>query len=247
VQLLLASDLHYQLRQLDWLVEQAARFDVVVLAGDHLDISGGVALESQSVVIVRYLQRLAERSNVIAASGNHDLTARNQHGEKEAAWLAEGRDVGAKVDWDTVDITGDVDGVRITVCPWWDGPATREDVITRLRADAQDRPAKWVWVYHPPPSGSPTAQSAKREYGDDDLRAWIDELQPDIVLTGHVHDAPFVQNGSWRDHTGSTWTFNAGRTSMGAIPNHVILDFDARTASWYGGGESDAISLDQVA
>jgi Icc-related predicted phosphoesterase len=241
VQLLLASDLHYQLRQLDWLVEQAERFDVVVLAGDHLDISGGVGLESQAVVIVRYLQRLAARSTVIAASGNHDLTARNQHGEKAAPWLAEGRDVGALVDWDSVD----VDGVRITVCPWWDGPMTRDDVLAQLRAHAVDRPPTWVWVYHPPPSGSPTAQSARREFGDADLRAWIEELQPDVVLAGHVHDAPFVDGGSWSDRVGRTWTFNAGRVSVGAIPNHVIIDFDTRAAYWYGGGETDEIALDQ--
>jgi hypothetical protein len=155
--------------------------------------------------------------------------------------LADGRDVGALVDWDSLDI----EEVRITVCPWWDGPLTRTDVLDRLRAQAVDRPQVWVWVYHPPPSGSPTAQSAKREYGDDDLRAWMEELKPDIVLAGHVHDAPFVNGGSWVDRVGQTWTFNAGRVSMGNIPNHVIIDFDARTAFWYGGGETDEVSLDQ--
>ena len=241
MQLLLAADLHYHLRQLDWLVGVADQFDVVVLAGDHLDITGGAELESQSVVVLRYLERLAERTAVIASSGNHDLTARNEHGEKFAGWLAGGRDVGAVVDWGSVDR----DGARITVCPWWDGPETRADVDRWLRAQAVGRPDSWVWVYHPPPSGSPTARGTKREYGDDDLRAWIEELRPDIVLSGHVHEAPFTSEGSWVDRVGPSWAFNAGRIRTGSIPNHVILDLTARTAFWYGSGETADLSLDQ--
>jgi Icc-related predicted phosphoesterase len=239
--MLLTSDLHYNLRHLDWLVTQADQFDVVVVAGDHLDISSPVALESQSVVVLRYLARLAERTTVIASSGNHDLTARNSHGEKTASWLLEGRHVGALVDGDSVEI----DGVRVTVCPWWDGPSTRDDVDAQLREQANDRAPFWVWVYHPPPSGSPTALGTRREYGDQELRSWISDLRPDLVLTGHVHEAPFVSGGSWFEHVGNTWTFNAGRLPMGPVPNHVALDLDSRLASWFGGGESAELALDQ--
>jgi predicted phosphodiesterase len=241
VLLLLASDLHYNLRQLDWLLDKADEFDVVVLAGDHLDISASVGLETQSIVMLQYLQRLADRTTVLASSGNHDLTARNTHGEKVAAWLLEGGTVGALVDWDTFDR----DDVRITVCPWWDGPLTRDDVEAQLREQARDRPAWWVWVYHPPPAGSATALGTKRDYGDADLRAWIGELQPDLVLSGHVHEAPFIDGGSWAERVHAAWTFNAGRVGIGTIPNHVVLDLEHRTASWYGGGETAEISLDQ--
>jgi Icc-related predicted phosphoesterase len=239
--MLLTSDLHYNLRHLDWLVSVADQFDVLVVAGDHLDISSSVALESQSVVMLRYLSRLAERTTVVASSGNHDLTARNAHGEKTAAWLLEGRHVGALVDGDSFDH----DGVRVTVCPWWDGPLSRDDVEAQLRAQAGDRPACWIWVYHPPPTGSPTALGKRREYGDQDLRTWIDDLRPDVVLTGHVHEAPFIDGGSWFEHIGGTWTFNAGRVGVGGVPNHVALDLDGRVASWYGGGDSAELALDQ--
>ena len=37
---LLVSDLHYSLKQFDWVTDVAPSFDVVVIAGDHLDISG---------------------------------------------------------------------------------------------------------------------------------------------------------------------------------------------------------------
>ena len=241
VRLLLTSDLHYKLRHFDWLVSAADRYDVVVVAGDHLDISSPVALESQWAVIMRYLARLAERTTVIASSGNHDLTARNSHGEKAATWLLEGRTVGALVDGDSFDC----DGVRITVCPWWDGPSTRSDVDALLRQQAEDRPAWWIWVYHPPPKGSPTAQGTRRDYGDDDLREWIAELRPDVVLTGHVHEAPFIDGGSWHARMNGTWTFNAGRLPAGAVPNHVVIDLDEGLVTWDGGGDSGRLSLDR--
>ena len=44
---LLASDIHYKLRHFDWLLDVAADFDAVVLAGDHLDISAIAPLQAQ--------------------------------------------------------------------------------------------------------------------------------------------------------------------------------------------------------
>ena len=58
MRILLVSDLHYRLPQLDWLVRAAPAFDLVVLAGDHLDISSAVSLDAQSVVILQYLSLL---------------------------------------------------------------------------------------------------------------------------------------------------------------------------------------------
>jgi len=54
VRILLVSDLHYTLPQFDWVVRLAPSYDLVVLAGDHLDVSSPVALDTQSVVLLRY-------------------------------------------------------------------------------------------------------------------------------------------------------------------------------------------------
>jgi predicted phosphodiesterase len=37
MRLLLVADLHYSLPQFDWVLDIAVGFDVVVMAGDHLD------------------------------------------------------------------------------------------------------------------------------------------------------------------------------------------------------------------
>ncbi len=228
MQLLVVSDLHYALPHFDWVLDQAADFDAVVLAGDHLDISSLVPLESQIVAVRTYLRKIAEITPVLVCSGNHDLTARNHHGEKSAPWLEslDGKDIVG--DWQTLD-RGDV---RISVFPWWDGPATRDAVGRKLADDAVDRPTRWVWIYHFPPEDVPVSWIGSRHIGDADLNGWIETHQPDLVLTGHIHDAPFRDDGSWISRIGASWVINAGR-SAGPMPAHTIIDLDRGTASWW--------------
>ena len=138
----------------------------------------------------------------------------------------------------------ELEDVRITVCPWWDGPLGREAVARQLARDAVDRPRTWIWVYHWPPGTSPTTWTGRRFYGDADLAGWIDEHQPDVVLTGHVHQSPFADGGSWSDRLGRTWVFNAGR-QIGPVPTHVVIDLAERVASWWSyEGEAER-SLDE--
>ena len=84
MQILLVSDLHYTLKQLDWVASVAGDFDLVVLAGDLLDISSIVEPDAQIAVVLEYLARLAAKTTVVACSGNHDLNARNELGERAA-------------------------------------------------------------------------------------------------------------------------------------------------------------------
>jgi Icc-related predicted phosphoesterase len=239
VRLLLVADLHYVLPQFDWVVAQAAEFDLVVLAGDHLDIASPVPLDAQSVVVLKYLRLLHEQSRVVVSSGNHDLTGPDADGEQSALWLADARANGIPTDGDSL-LLGDT---LITVCPWWDGPEGRARLELQLAADWAIRPHRWIWVYHWPPLGSPTCWTGRRHYGDADLVDWIDRYRPDLVLTGHVHDPPFKPDGAWADRIDDTWVFNAGR-QIGPIPTHVEVDTEAGTARWWSMMGSEEIDLD---
>ena len=75
--LLLVSDLHYTLRQFDWLTSRAPEYDAVILAGDLLSVAAPVSVEAQIAAVRATLRRLAERTQVIVCSGNHDLNALN--------------------------------------------------------------------------------------------------------------------------------------------------------------------------
>ena len=52
-----------------------------------------------------------------------------------------------------------------------------------------------------------------------------------MVLSGHIHNAPFYKAGSWVDRIGTTWVFNVGR-QPGPCPTFISLDLDAMTAVW---------------
>jgi Icc-related predicted phosphoesterase len=227
LRILLVSDLHYTLPQLDWLVRAAPRFDLVVLAGDSLDVASIVPLEAQSVVILRYLSLLQAAAPVVIASGNHDLTGPDAHGEQAALWLDAARALGVLTDGDTLALND----VLVTICPWWDGPAGRDALEARLVADTARRQAHWLWVYHWPPLDSPTSWTGKRYYGDGELGGWIRRFSPDMVLAGHVHEPPFKPGGGWADRIGATWVFNAGR-QIGPVPAHIEIDLAGGSATW---------------
>ncbi|HTL87500.1 MAG TPA: metallophosphoesterase [Acidimicrobiia bacterium] len=228
MRILVVSDLHYALKQFDWVLRVAPEYDVVVIAGDLLDIRSAVEPDAQIAVVLEYLKRMATTTTVVACSGNHDLNARNDLDERTAAWLEDARIAGVFVDGSRIE-TADV---LITVCPWWDGPRTRDRVDAALGSDAARRDDRmWIWVYHAPPDQSPTSWTGSRHYGDTDLNAWIDAHRPDLVLCGHVHESPFIEGGDWADRVGPAWVVNAGR-QPGPVPCHIDIDTDARTAGW---------------
>ncbi len=238
MRILVVSDLHYRLRHYDWLVEAAAGVDAVALAGDLADVVSPVPHEVQTVVVSNYLSLLAERTQVFVASGNHDLDGPGAHGEQVATWLRRTDIASVHVDGTSVDV-GDT---RFTVCPWWDGPVTRDEVAAQLEAAAVDRPARWVWLYHAPPAGTPLCFDGRRTFPDQELADWIAEHRPDLVLCGHIHQSPWAEGGSWNARLGDTWVFNAGK-QIGPVPPHITIDTDAGTASWFGVFESETHSL----
>jgi Icc-related predicted phosphoesterase len=137
----------------------------------------------------------------------------------------------------------------VTVCPWWDGEGARKKVGGQISRDfarkREDRKiGTWVWVYHAPPSGSPTCWDGKKHYGDAALVKWIDFYQPDLVFTGHIHQAPFSAAGSWTDRIGKTWIFNSGR-QIGPTPAHIVVDTEARGAAWFSMAGAEGAQLDQ--
>jgi Icc-related predicted phosphoesterase len=239
VRILAVSDLHYRLPHYDWLVNACGEMDAVALCGDLADVVSPVPIDVQSVVLGKYLSELSRQTMVLASSGNHDLDGPGAHGEQVAGWLR--RVVGDRVYTDGASL--DTQGVRITICPWWDGPVTRAEVDAQLAAAARDRPQTWIWMYHAPPAGTPLCKDGRREFPDHDLAAWIDQYQPDVVLCGHIHQAPWAQGGSWHAKLGRTWIFNPGK-QVGPVPPNITLDTRERTAHWFGVFESQTISLD---
>ena len=237
---LLVSDLHYTLKQFDWVLNVAEDFDVVVIAGDHLDISSAVEVRAQITVIQAYLRRLGAKTQLIVCSGNHDLDARNIAGEKYAKWILKVRQFGVLTDEDSLML----DNTLFTICPWWDGPDSCEQVGALLERDHQKAKERWIWVYHAPPDASPTSWGGKKYFGDTRLVEWMDRYRPDMVMTGHIHQSPFKEEGSWIDRIGDTWIFNPGR-QPGPCPSHIIINTDVQSALWFSLAGAEIVPLGQ--
>lgn len=241
MQVLLVSDLHFDLRKFDAVLahvrDPATATDVVVVAGDLLDVGSALPLDAQVTVVLGYLERLAQERPTVVCSGNHDLDHRNEAGEKAVRWLAEARALGVTVDGDSVDL-GDW---RLTACAWWEGPSTLADLEAALDAAAIARPPRWAWVYHGPPEG-PLAWTGRRYYGDPELPRLLERHRPDVVLCGHIHEAPFTDAGAWAEERDGTWLFNTGRVHGDRAP-FIELDLERRRAHWWSPVATGSVDL----
>jgi Icc-related predicted phosphoesterase len=164
MKMLFVADLHYTLKQFDWVMANATKYDPIIIGGDLLDLSSSLDPDIQIAVIEKYLYRLLQQTRVVVCSGNHDLDSRNA-------------------------------------------------------------------VYHAPPAGSAVCWNGRKFVGDEFLRESILRFSPDLVLSGHIHDAPFYKGGSWVDRIAQTWVFNVGR-QPGPWPTYIVLDPDSMTAEW---------------
>mgnify|MGYP001550116807 CR=1 FL=1 len=242
MKILAVSDLHFGLTQFDWVSQQAGNYDAVIIAGDLLDLGGHLDLDSQITVVVKYFRAISAKTRLLVCSGNHDGDERNEKQEFIARWLLRVRAAGLVVDGAGVDLGP----LRVSVCPWWDGPATREAMQQFLRAEAPDPGRPWLWVHHAPPDGVGVSWTGREHAGDAFLVNTIAELRPGFVFSGHIHTSPFRSGGAWAARIGPTWVFNAGHTT-GVPPAFIELDLEKRTARWASQAGDEQISLDEPA
>ncbi|MGB1129003.1 MAG: metallophosphoesterase family protein [Haloferula sp.] len=228
MKILLVADLHYTLRQWDWVLSVGDRFDMVVVAGDLLDIGSIVPLEAQIVVVRKYLDRIAAKAPLLVSSGNHDVLDAPAGDERNAEWLLKELPEGVHVDGAGIER----DGLFLSVLPWWDGPHKRREIEAQLESQSsQAKGKRWIWIYHPPPVETEVSWDGRADHGDTHLKEWLREHRPWLVLGGHIHNAPFVRGGSWIDQFEDSFLFNSGR-QLGGVPTFTLIDTDAENAKW---------------
>ena len=227
MRILFVADLHYALRQYDWLVGCAGEYDVVAVGGDLLDIGCDLDFDVQIVVVEKYLRQLRAKTRVLVCSGNHDGDSCNEADEGVAGWLLKARRFDLAVDFDHVRFGETV----VTICPWWNGPVGRLNLESLLADGAELPKQKWVWLHHAPPNDTRVSWAGHKHAGDPYLVRWIWRYQPQMVLSGHVHRAPFLPHGSWIDRVGKTWVMNPG-FQPGPEPAFISINLDTMDAEW---------------
>ncbi|MSU51542.1 MAG: phosphohydrolase [Opitutus sp.] len=242
MKILAVSDLHFGLGQFDWIAQQAKRYELVIIAGDLHDIAGHLDLDSQITIVVKYLRTISAKTRLLVCSGNHDGDERNAAQEYVARWLQRVRAAGLVVD----GAGADIGGLRVSVCPWWDGPASRKAMQEFLRREAGLAPKTWLWIHHAPPDQVGVSWTGKVHAGDAFLVHSIRELRPTFVVSGHIHNSPFRSGGAWASRIGSTWTFNAGR-QLGVPPAYIEFDLAQHSARWVSQAGIEDLQLDTAA
>src|SRR5882672_3259375 len=60
MKMLFVADLHYALKQFDWLVANASNFDPIIIGGDLLDLGSALDFDVQIMVVEKYLRRIRQ-------------------------------------------------------------------------------------------------------------------------------------------------------------------------------------------
>jgi Icc-related predicted phosphoesterase len=227
MRILVTSDLHFNRPQIEWLARSAPAFDLVVIAGDLLDIARTQSVPEQINEMRETLTHLRSLGPLAVASGNHDASRNLDQGEAYAGWIEDLSALGIIPDGSGCDLGPD----RVTVCPWWNGALLRDKMMALLARESALVRNRWLWVHHAPPRGSRIAWTPRGDAGDPYLSKLIGAYQPAIVICGHIHDAPFHANGHWCERLGPTWVFNPGR-QPGSQPASIVLDLAACTAEY---------------
>ena len=229
MKILVVSDLHYSLKQFDWLGASHAGYDLIIIAGDLMELGSYVEPDIQAAVVEQYFRRICGATPMVVCSGNHDLVDEGD-GTRTTDWLADLAIPGLVVD------TGCFENkkIRILSFPWWEQEAERETINSWLAAQHRpdDRRAVF-WVHHAPPRGTKTSWNGRLDLGDDTLLAWIERYAPDLVFSGHVHNAPYYPDGSWIDRIGNTVITNGGRQT-GEVPATIVVEVDDGSLTWCG-------------
>jgi len=200
------SDLHGNLLWFKWLVERSREFDLVVAAGDHLDLRGNDE-SKQIAVVAEFLRKIGVR--LALCSGNHDFTDDDDPGSPPQ-WMTALSSGSRWTDGEVFPFCG-----RIIRCIGWNEPipaATDPDEF---------------WVMHAPPSGCSTAISLGGAcFGDAELGSLCRSgYGPRILFSGHVHEPR-----AFFCTVGHTLSLNPGFSECACVPNHIVVDFQEGVA-----------------
>jgi uncharacterized protein len=92
-------------------------------------------------------------------------------------------------------------------------PERREPTIAAALASlaARTSPRETVFVLHSPPRGTRCDMIGARVHvGSRAIRAFVEQHQPPLLLTGHIHESPRISS-SYRDAIGETVAVNPGQ------------------------------------
>lgn len=195
------TDFHANLRWFRWLANVSARYELICMSGDMLDLNQHSPRGRQLEGIQKHI--LSIRAPLALVSGNHDVLASEGAGPEGVRWLTEFRGPSRWVDGDCFGVAG----ARFRCIPWM-------GAFPRKTSDD-------VWLTHQPPEGAVGISRGGAGWGSFELTEVLQNgSSPRIVLCGHIHDPQL-----WRSKIGRTWALNPGRAKEASlVPNFIEID-----------------------
>ena len=255
MRILLTADLHRDKTKLRWVLEDAPAHDVLLVAGDFLDIFSTTGFTEQKSEIIRWKSSVLARGRGLAwCSGNHDFFQRERSPISVASplWMREASSTHNFVaDGESRILETSGGRIAVTTLPW---PVNGDDIVVNgyrttyvdfaqalLRTGKKlqtEEGIPWIVLCHEPPGNTPLA-AGYMEHEADVALTLIEAAEPDFSLHGHVHEAPTSPGGLWIWQVGKTVSFNAGQSPAGEPPHFIVLDLRGPgnyTAIWSGAG-----------
>ncbi|MFA5264569.1 MAG: metallophosphoesterase [Opitutaceae bacterium] len=211
------TDLHMRKPWYQWLSVNLMDYDACCITGDMLDMfpNAELSLHQQARWVRDWLG--AQPGKIFLCTGNHDVWPESEHvidNDSLGGWLKKARRPGH------VFVDGDItviEGYRFVCCPWGQAPTTIG-------------PEPAIILVHAPPEGTPISSELGYEVGDPDVTNAVPSLPSgSIILSGHVHNP-----SRWHCILQHVWCCNPGVDTEAQIPNHIVIDTDARSARFHG-------------
>jgi len=193
-----------------------------------MDLGSYVDTDTQASVVGEYFKKICSKVPMVVCSGNHDLVDEGD-GTRTAEWLQDFAIPGLTVDGQVFE----GQGFKIFSFPWWEEPEERAEITKWLNQQTDSGTDQIFWVHHAPPLGAKVSWNGKRDLGDVSIKEWIEKHQPEIVFSGHIHNAPYYPDGSWYDTIKQTLITNSGRQT-GSSPATIVLQTESDQMTWCG-------------
>lgn len=203
------GDVHMSVRNIAYLAPELEKADVVIVSGDLTNFGGS----EDAAQVVAATQQHAR--TVLAVSGNLDKPEVIDFLRQRGICLhGESRRIGA------LGIFG-CGGSNLT--PFHTPTEFSEEelgaVLERGYAEIAAAP-HILMVCHTPPAHSATDRIASGQHvGSPQVRAFIEEHQPEVCITGHIHESAGI------DRIGRTTVVNAGPVHTGG---YIVVSLGSR-------------------
>jgi len=231
MKILVLGDLHSRQDWFSWLAQRIPEFDLIAIPGDMLDIFQP-DIESQKQFVIDWFSLEIDRGKPLAwCSGNHDMTRWSfmyPNLKPCACWTDQIRFDSVVGDSETkVFISTDGESFLVTCLPYCELQSdawisAMERILEDGSEERRRRGCSWMVLSHEPPSAAATATTESGILGSDLFGRWIRRFQPDLVFSGHFHQAPFI--AQFWDRLDRTFCVNAGHVANASFPSHIVID-----------------------